>query len=200
MRYSENKLVSLFKELESELGRRPTRNDWVNSDLTPSIMPIRQRFGNWSNFMKRMDLPLLKPEISALARSNSIKARRGNKGGNNKGGRYKNRNGYIEVWMPEHPNAKGAGYIMEHRLIMSDMLGRPLRKGENVHHINGKRCDNRPENLELWNTTQPSGQRAEDKIKWAKEILNMYGYEVTKKAEIVGNVHDNPELLEREGN
>lgn len=44
-----------------------------------------------------------------------------------------------------------------------------------------KRDDNRPENLELWNTIQPSGQRAEDKIRWAKEILDMYGYKVTKK-------------------
>src|SRR5699024_11160107 len=97
---------------------------------------------------------------------------------------------------PEHPNAKGAGYIMEHRLIMSEMLGRQLRKGENVHHINGKRCDNRPENLELWNTTQPSGQREEDKIKWAKEILGMYGYEVTKKIEVIGNIYEHHELLE----
>lgn len=139
MKYSEDKLVSLFKELESELGRRPTRNDWIDSNLTPSIMPIRQRFGNWSNFMKHLGLPLLKPEISSLARSNSIKARRGKKGGNNKGGRYRNKHGYIEVWMPEHPNAKGGGYIMEHRLVMSYMLGRPLKKGENVHHKNGKK-------------------------------------------------------------
>ena len=150
--------------------------------------------------MEHMGLPLLKPEISGLARSNSAKARRGKKGGNNKGGRYKNRNGYIEVWMPEHPNAKGAGYIAEHRLVMSDMLGRPLKKGENVHHKNGKRDDNRPENLELWNTIQPSGQRVEDKIRWAKEILDMYGYKVTKNTEIIGNVHEHKHLLEENEN
>ena len=198
LRYDKDSLVDLFIKLEKELGKRPTRNDWINSELTPSIMPIRQRFGNWSEFIKHMGLPLLKPEISALARSNSIKARRGKKGGNNKGGRYKNRDGYIEVWMPEHPNAKGGGYILEHRLIMSEMLGRPLKSGENVHHINGKRCDNRPENLELWNTIQPSGQRAEEKIVWAKEILNMYGYKVVKKDEIIGNIYEHKHLLERE--
>lgn len=193
MKHTKEKLKYLFNELGNELGRRPTKKDWIESHLTPSDMPIRQNFGNWSRFVESMGLPLLKPEISALARSNSIKARRGKKGGNNKGGKYKNGNGYIEIWFLEHPNARGGGYIMEHRLVMSEILGRPLVKGENVHHINGKRCDNRPENLELWNTVQPSGQRVEEKISWAKEILSMYGYEVIKSDAI----YENPELLER---
>lgn len=46
---------------------------------------------------------------------------------------------------------------------------------ENVHHKNGDRKDNRPENLELWNTSQPSGQRVEDKLAFAKEIMRRYG-------------------------
>lgn len=192
MKHTKEILVQKFVDLEIKLGRRPTRKDWSDSDLTPSIMPIRQNFGNWSRFVEYMGLALLKPEISALARSNSIKARTGKKGGNNKGGKYRNKNGYIEVWKPEHPNAKGAGYIMEHRLVMSELLGRPLKIGENVHHINGKRDDNRPENLELWNTVQPAGQRVEEKIYWAKKILAMYGYEVVEKK----NLYENPELLE----
>lgn len=192
MGYTKENLVELFFDLENELGKRPTKKDWLESELTPSDMPVRQRFGNWSFFITHMELPLLKPEISSLARRNSIRARKGKKGGNNKGGKYENKNGYIEIWMPEHQNSKGAGYIMEHRLVMSEMLGRPLLKGENVHHINGKRSDNRPENLELWNTVQPSGQRVSEKIIWAKEILSMYGYEVKKVKEI----HESPELLE----
>ena len=189
MKYTKEVLVDLFNELEKELGRRPTKNDWRNSALTPSDMPIRQSFGNWSEFVRSMGLELLKPEISALARKNCIKSRKGKMGGNNKGGRYKNKNGYIEVWCPEHPNSKGAGYIMEHRLVMSNYLGRDLKKGENIHHINGKRDDNRIENLELWTTQQPSGQRVEDKIEWARLFLEQYGYEV------IGNIHENPELL-----
>lgn len=85
------------------------------------------------------------------------------------------RNGYVLVYVGrEYPGAIKSGHIFEHRKVMQDILGRPLLPQENVHHINGVKDDNRPENLELWSRSQPTGQRVEDKIRWAKEFLALY--------------------------
>ncbi len=66
-----------------------------------------------------------------------------------RGGRSVIRNGYIEIFSPNHPNARGGKYVREHRLVMEKKLGRYLEQYEQVHHRNGIKDDNRIENLEL---------------------------------------------------
>lgn len=87
---------------------------------------------------------------------------------------------------PRAPTMTAGGYMIVfdrrfkraigvHRIIMEGILDRPLLPRETVHHINGDRSDNRPENLELWSDRQPAGQRVIDKLAWAREIIETYG-------------------------
>jgi hypothetical protein len=58
---------------------------------------------------------------------------------------------------------------------MEQILGRPLEPHESIHHKNGVRDDNRPENLELWSKRQLAGQRVTDLLEFARWVLATYG-------------------------
>lgn len=73
------------------------------------------------------------------------------------------KSGYVMIAKDDHRQ-------MEHRYVMEQMLGRKLRKGETVHHKNGIRHDNRPENLELWESNHGAGQRTNEQDIWSGMI------------------------------
>ena len=79
--------------------------------------------------------------------------RRGELAGNWRGGRMSTTGakpgGYIRIYTPEHPAANKGGYVYEHRLVMEAKLGRLLKSGEIVDHIDRNRSNNAPENLRL---------------------------------------------------
>lgn len=90
------------------------------------------------------------------------------------GGRIVDKDGYVLVYRPEHPHRrKHLPYVFEHRAVMEKHLGRFLKPGEVVHHKNGKKADNRIENLELFqrNSDHLRHELSGRVPKWTKDGL-----------------------------
>lgn len=109
------------------------------------------------------------------------------------------KDGYVKVIAPlNHPIRKNrkSARIAEHVLVMEKMIGRYLVTGENVHHKNGIKADNRPENLELWVRMQPTGQRLEDVLNFVAEN---YQKEIEAKLEVKNLIQGVIRRLEERG-
>lgn len=122
---------------------------WEENFTLRDIATLLDRCYSWLiEFKKKNPFEVKKPYQSLMDKT-------GNRSINWKGGKYLYRESekpHREQWMifkPEHPNSNKKGYIPEHRLVMSDKLGRPLKKDEVVHHLDGNSLNNNSDNLQL---------------------------------------------------
>ena len=88
------------------------------------------------------------------SRSCSSKSKRGTKSPRWKGGRYSDDRGYVYIKAPDHPHAYQYGYVPESHIVAEKAIGRYLQSGEVVHHINGIKNDNRPDNLSVMTNSE----------------------------------------------
>lgn len=93
------------------------------------------------------------------------------------GYKKKRSDGYIAVYFPDHPCASKDGHVMEHILVVEAVVGRHLYSNECVHHLNGKRDDNRANNLLLMTSSDHMSYHSNVRygnIEKAEAILDKY--------------------------
>lgn len=112
---------------------RPIKNPYQKRKLG-----FRYRPGHWNRGRKHTE-----EHKRAAARPMELNGRW-------KGGRAVDSDGYVLIKRPDHPNANNNGYVREHRLVIEAAVGRYLEAHEEVHHVNGLKHDNRPDNLILF--------------------------------------------------
>lgn len=101
-----------------------------------------------SVLFKRHKIPLRNiSEATKLGFSKHGGPKRGEESHNWKGGKRIGTRGYVLIWKPNHPRADKGGYIAEHVLAWEEAHGKPVPRGWIIHHLNGIKTDNRPENL-----------------------------------------------------
>lgn len=80
--------------------------------------------------------------------------------------------GYVMVYAPDHCMAQPSnGWAFEHRMVISDLLGRPLKPSEEVHHRSGVRTVNTPDQLVLMSKSHPAGAGIRDTLDWCRKFI-----------------------------
>ena len=131
---------TLSKRLKEKGIETPSRDESAKMTWKNHVHPRRGKMG--------VDCPCYGKPMSERWRKKMIPIWKEN-GDRKRLYRKKQSDGYILVYSPNHPSADRTGYVLEHRIVFEKHIGRILCATEIVHHVNGKKDDNRIENLEL---------------------------------------------------
>ena len=158
---TDDELVALYwgeglsgKDIASLLGCSPAlvcmrmKASGIKTRHASSYPPTDAQKEAWKkNGKKLSSYPNAKTAQAANGKKNKGKRKRSDYefGGHEK----KRGDGYIKVYVPDHPRRTADGYVMKHILVMEKKIGRFMTADECVHHINRIRDDNRIENLQL---------------------------------------------------
>ena len=145
-------IADMFRCTPGAVSRR-MKADGIATRHSSDYPPSEKQKAAWIENGKRLS----KTEGSIMARATAGKANKGKRRRNDYefGGHEKRRtDGYIKVYVPDHPNSTTDGYVMKHILVMEREIGRTLHPGEVVHHVNRIRDDNRIENLRLMTVSE----------------------------------------------
>lgn len=156
--------------IKEGIQRRP-RGNAARRFSTAEIEDIRRR---WHTDEPRLRIaktlnispPTLNRILKEIGEDPRRKMPKGKTHSQWKGGRIIDDSGYVSIHPStvDHPEIAEAmvnqiGYVREHRYVVACQVGRPLRRDESVHHINGVKSDNRPENLQLRVKQHGTGQK-----------------------------------------
>lgn len=185
------------------IDRRLSDKSWLENELATKSQKAIARELNvkpdviyyWTRRHGLQDLNVSNAVKKGLQKA-FPEGRRGARGANWQGGRYVIRSGYVRVNAPEgHPGAK-SGSIFEHRLVMEQKLGRYLERHEIVHHIDGDKQNNHPDNLELKTNGEHIREHfeASHEVKGWRKFANEQDERITALEEMVMQLKQ--ELLE----
>lgn len=142
-------------------GKFPQLRDrgWLEQELKSKTMlqiatEIGTTSGNVSDYVNRHGLRAEFGTVKSGLAKAFPEGRYGAESSHWKGGKIKSTGGHIYQHRPDHPKATLNGYVMEHRLVAEEVLGRELGYDEVVHHKNGIKTDNSPENLEVMSVSE----------------------------------------------
>ena len=143
------RLISEFIALVNEKKVIPSMSEWRQLVAYKDVCYMRRIFKKWQTFIDASGVYNLNYPTREQIRAQKRQERNAILNKIRREKETYDKAGYVLIYRPEHKSARKTGYIFKHRYVMSKILGRELYDDEIVHHKNGIKDDNRPENLEI---------------------------------------------------